>query len=202
MKHTIFIIGFAFLFTLVLLLIIEKKRINRINTDNEYTKNRVNNIFALYNEAFDNFIQYDNIPVTDIDLIDNNGKTDQLANIVGKGKLVIYLPKIECFSCSDKEIEALHTIFSEKDRANIILISNFSSIRELKIFEQNSSLKSYDIQVNYKFPVEELMNKTTLLYISENMTGSCVFVSDKSQNKLSEIYYHAMLKKIHAQSKE
>lgn len=163
---------------------------------------KLDTIYHSFTKAINDCIVYDGFPVSDIDLVNAAGKTLKLKDIVESEKLVIYLPNISCNTCTIGEIEIIESVFSEQQKKNIILISNFTNNREIKIFEKESSIKTFGVFKSKDFPNSELTNKIVLFMVSDLLQGQCVFLPQIDNSKLSELYYKVILERMIYKDKE
>ncbi len=76
-------------------------------------------------------------------------------------------------------------------KENIVIISNFKSSRELKVFEQQSSLSSFSLISVDDFP-EQFSNQTFFFLLSNSLQISCPFFPKREYSKISERYYESI----------
>lgn len=161
-----------------------------INTDN--TKR----VFKTIINSFDNFILYDNQRIKDVKLIDGDGNSIMLSDIVEEEKMIIFLPIINCHTCSAKEIDVLKKIIKPTVRERICILARFRNKRELKIFEKSTGLKTFDLLPESKLFLKQTLNDRPVLFIlSPYLYGHCFFLSDNENYKLSEEYYKMIQKR-------
>lgn len=128
--------------------------------------------------------------INDVDLIDVNGDMTKLSTLIKIEKMVISLPKIDCHSCSAREVEILNEYIQPKQRARIIVLSKFNNKRELKLFEVNTGLKTYEIQNDeVLFENTYLTEIPVVFLISPYLKGYCFLVDNNESSKISEKYY-------------
>lgn len=83
-------------------------------------------------------------PIHNIDITDINGDSITLGTLVSeKSKTIISLYNLDCASCAEKEIRLLNSFITPEYRDKIIVIGNFSSTRQMKVFQNNLKINAY-----------------------------------------------------------
>lgn len=83
-------------------------------------------------------------PIHNIDITDINGDSITLGALVSeKSKTIICLYNLDCTSCAEKEIRLLNSFITPEYKDKIIVIGNFSSTRQMKVFQNNLKIKAY-----------------------------------------------------------
>ncbi|GAB6013267.1 hypothetical protein [Viscerimonas tarda] len=203
MKNNTLIFVIVCFIAVGVVLFFEEKRMSRaiaekveIEKNIEYMKN----LCSSFTSSINDFVLYDDLDIADCEITDSEGKQQKLSNVIISEKLIIYLPEISCTSCSDGEINILNSFFSENEKGNIVVVANFRSNRELKIFEKNAGIKTYGIAKEEQFPSRTLNGSIVLFLLSDSFKASCLFIPDRTYGKLSEIYYEAVANKFQKQS--
>jgi len=117
-------------------------------------------------------------------------------NIIEVEKMIIFLPIIDCHSCCAKEIDVLKTFILPKERERIIILAKFRNKRELKLFERNIGLKTFEISSNdYLFSSKILNESPVVFLISPYLSGYCFLLNSKENYKIAEEYYKMIQKR-------
>jgi hypothetical protein len=183
----------------VLLIFILNRRIHELEKSNSemiININKTEKIFPSFLKTFDNFILYDNKRILNVDLIDSDGNVKKLSDIIEIEKMIIFLPKIDCHTCSAKEIELLKTFFLPKERKRICILAKFRNKRESKLFEMNTGLETFEIQSEDNLFLNKILNERPVVFlISPYLYGYCFLLDNKENYKLSEEYYKMIQKR-------
>jgi uncharacterized protein YktA (UPF0223 family) len=175
---------------------IKLQKADNTNKELEINANKINKFLPSVLKTIDNFIFYENLSVNDVDLLNRNGDVTKLSSIVELEKMIIFLPEINCHTCSEREIKILKDFIQPEQRARIIVISKFQNKRELKLFEINSGLKTYEIMNDNELFKDITLNKTSVVFlISPFLKGYCFLIRDKENSKLFERYYQMIQKR-------
>lgn len=140
-----------------------------------------------------------NTKIADFHVMNTKGDTITLSSLLDHEKFVIYWSRIDCAACAVKEFMLFDEYFSELDKSkNIILLGNFKNMKEQKVIEQTSHLKTYNVLDNNFF---DKANKEDL-FVTYCMLDSSLIVSNyldaKDNNTnidINRIYYKVMSKR-------
>jgi hypothetical protein len=182
---------------LLLLIIVIKSNDGIVSSSRQKSLNKDSIIEELFYSSlhnYDNFVIYDNLSILNVDLRDSNGDIRKLSDIIREEKLIIYLPDVTCRSCSERALQVLKDIFPSELNENIHIIARFNNKRELKIYEQNSSLKSLGLNFgdNLFSEAEDSLNFQHILFIiTPQVKGICFFIPDDNVF-FSKTYYKSI----------
>jgi len=187
-------IAFIILLFIVGGLIIKQQQIARNNNIlSDYLK-KSHQLFNDFSNTISTFVRTSGIEIPDFELIDSKGNINTLSEIVKNEKMLVYLPKISCNSCTNRETELINTIFGEKIK-EVMIVSNFQSLREQIFFERESNIASYSLKKDVNFPLKEYEQQVVIFLISKSLLANCVLVPDEASAKIAEIYYQSVAKR-------
>lgn len=179
-------------------------KIQYIRSDNasmiEYFK-KVSSIFDSFSSTLNIFISSDSLIIPDIELIDSKGGNKNIRETIEDGKMLIYLPTIPCNSCATEEMRLINTAFGEGVK-NVMVVSNFKTIREQKIFEKESNLTAYSLRNDMIFPTKELNQQKAYFLVYKDLLIHCLLLPDGNNTKIVELYYNAMSEKFNHKEKK
>lgn len=132
----------------------------------------------------------------------SNSEDQKISKILDKDKLIIYLPNIDCHSCTSKEVELIKKIFPDSIRQQIIVIAKVENKREIKLFERFSGLQTYGITNNdFLFSNNHLI-KPTLFIARPSLQTYAYFVPYHDNPQISIMYYYSVLDKLSNKEKK
>lgn len=141
-------------------------------------------------------ITYDGTDVPDIALINSSNGKCMLSELIDKDKIVFYLPNLGCSSCYEQEIALIKGMIPAEVKEQVIIVGNFSNIRELKLFERSSGLRAFKIEEqNGEFPVIAFNETFVVFFLTRQM--KCYALFDAVNNvRASKLYYRIISEKI------
>lgn len=108
-----------------------------IGCTNQRTNHQIENI--IFEMLLSDDTNIDNFPIINL-----SGDTIPIKSLVNNRSIVIIgLYNVDCPSCADRELELLKSIIRDENNEDIIILGNFSSIRKMKVFQDNIPLKIY-----------------------------------------------------------
>lgn len=144
-------------------------------------------------------IVYDLKHIPDIYLSDSNGDESLLSKKVDDIMLVFYLPNLGCSSCYEQEVSLLKKMIPAEVRKKVMVIGNFSNLREQKIFERNCDLSTYRIRDTFDndFPIA-LFSETSVAFLLNNQMQCFAFFNAVGNIDASKLYYRMVVDRISA----
>jgi outer membrane lipoprotein-sorting protein len=115
---------------------------------------------------------------------DIHNDTLEVSNIIKGTTVIIYNPKISCQPCFDSLVSAANNFLSEFER-NVIVLSRFYSLRDIKFFQlknNNTSFSIYDILTINPECFLDRREKSTAFVCDTALSVSQLFIYD-SKNK-------------------
>ena len=199
MKHRIFyhsitIVIFIILLSTVVGLLIKQQHFKNSNRKMSEYLEKCNELFSIFSKTLSIFVQTSGMSIPDIRLIDSHGNQKMLSEIIENEKMLVYLPKISCNTCTIRETELINVIFGEKVK-NVMIVSNFQSLREQIVFEKETHIATYSLKRGESFPIPEYGQHIVLSLVSKTLYAYCFLLPDDKMDKISEIYYQSVAKK-------
>lgn len=159
-------------------------------------------LFAMETSLADQYVTFicnDNIKIPDFDIKDSEESTKKISQILDKEKLIIYLGEIECSSCIEKELQLMHTFFSNDEiEQNVILLGVFHNLKAQKITEKIVNIPTYNI--DYPVPFSNNNDKREILYCVMDSSMKVHNLINISKNisdiDMAKLYYKAFAEKI------
>lgn len=141
-------------------------------------------------------ITYDEVDVPDIALIDSSNGECMLSELIDEDKIVFYLPNLGCSSCYEQEIALIKGMIPDGVKERVMTVGNFSNIRELKLFERSSGLRTFKIEEqNGEFPIIAFNETSVVFFLTRQM--KCYALFDAVNNvRASKLYYKIISEKI------
>ena len=122
------------------------------------------------------------------------GETIELSSIVdSSSKTVICLYNLDCTSCAEKEIKILKSFIGTRHHNKIMIVANFSSLRKMKIFQQEIGIETYnDKDMNLMEDIN-VDGNTFIFKLMPDMRAYMIMDLEKYP-KFSPVYYDAAIK--------
>ena len=118
----------------------------------------------------------ENKPLPSLTIIDTSYvKVDLYTIGRQKSALVFYFPSTGCQLCAQQEIKRLNKLKISKQKLNLILVSNFQSDREFKLFGKwyDSDLEWYNsLGQKFNLPIEK-MGIPFYFMLDADLKGEC-----------------------------
>lgn len=167
-----------------------------INSVNDFVEKEKGTALKLFR-----MMDMQNTKIADFRVMNTEGDTITLSSLLNHEKFVIYWSRIDCAACAVKEFMLFDEYFSELDKSkNIILLGNFKNIKEQKVIEQTSHLKTYGVLDNNFF--DKANNED--LFVTYCILDSSLIVSNYLEAKdnntyidINRIYYKVISKRFH-----
>lgn len=130
-----------------------------------------------------------------------SGDTIALKQLVkDSAKLIFKYSEITCNSCVDNEVNNLVNFARNNDSKTIIVIGEYSNIRELNIFKRINKidLPVYNLISSESFTKVNLNGLPLLFVLSPDLVISNVYIPLKELPKLSRPYYSSIAKLLYS----
>jgi peroxiredoxin len=174
---------------------IKQQKYRRANENlSEYIR-KYNDAFASFSSTLATLIIQDGLDIPNVALRNSDGNYKMLLDIIENEKMLVYLPEMSCSVCANQELELVNSTFGEYTK-NILIVSNFESVRKQKVFERESNIKTYSLKKNEVFLPKNTTQNTVIFLISKELTGHCFLLLDSENSKVTEIYYKAIVERL------
>ena len=114
--------------------------------------------------------------------------------IAGKPRIVIYYPTNGCQTCIGQELEIINKLNVKFREEDIILIGNYSNIRNLYVFIKNNNI-GFDVfsaSIEGFIPNADKINTSIIFVVDENLKVKYSHVQEKSMPNVSKDYFRIM----------
>jgi hypothetical protein len=174
---------------------------NKLSTNfSKFVENKQNeNSYegTLFSELYEAAIESNGILINkDIELFNVQNETIKLENLVKQHSIVVFdFTHISCKTCFEDELNRIVKLSDDFGKENIILISDFSSIREQYVIENQYGLKAFDKQDNeFGLPIEH--EQYPYIYIIDtNCIARDFYIPTQQFFSLGNIYYKIIYEK-------
>lgn len=122
------------------------------------------------------------------------GEPIELSSIVDSiSKTVICLYNLDCTSCAEKEIKILKSFIGTRHQNKIMIVANFSSLRKMKIFQQEIGIETYNDKDMDLMEDINVDGNTFIFKLMPDMRAYMIMDLNKYY-EFSPVYYDAAIK--------
>ena len=131
-----------------------------------------------------NIVSNGPLAIPDVIVTDVNSVEYPLPTVLGAGRLLIYIPDMNCVSCAQKGLEALDLVFSREDtlRNNVLIISHFNNIRHQRNIQKQYNIQIFSLDEGCCFPSEKYFN-TAVAMLCDSSLRAPSYMSEDVQVK-------------------
>ena len=204
MKKYLEYLIYCLLLIVSLLYLKQNTRLNRINKESALKDNRYIELKDYKKQTLDLLvntygiqIQSDGIQIEkDIRIQSLEGDSIYLSQLFeNEYKFVFCYSELNCSTCIEKEFDNLKKYSNEIGVNNIIILAQYSNIRDLAVFIRVNDIKSpvYKINNNKLGLLIDKYDSPYLFVTNRNMIANQIFIPLKEIPNLSEMYYEIII---------
>ncbi len=119
--------------------------------------------------------------------------------INGKPRVVIYYPANGCQLCIEQELQIINKLDVKFSKEDIILLGNYTNIRNLYVFVKSNKIK-YDVfsaNAESFIPGANIINSSIVFVVDETMKVKYSHIQNKSLPDISKEYYNMIYNKLY-----
>lgn len=146
------------------------------------TRNSQNHLIESAVLTASNIVSNGSIKVQDVIVRDVDCSECRMSELLGKGKLLIYVPDLSCLSCAQKGFDSFDSMFEHNDslRSSVLFLSHFENVRVQRIIQHRFNILTYSLDEGAPFPSQYLCDVANAFFCDSTLIAPS-YMNDEVQ---------------------